>query len=71
MEETTKQAVKKATVPLLAEIEALKYEKLTWNINYVKLYDSYESLKIWNLSGWVVSGTELVLLILSWTLPRS
>lgn len=77
MEETVKEAVKKATIPLLAEIEAYKYEKLTWKINYEDLYKKYENVYQQNefnkkagTLGWITSGVELFLLILTWSIPK-
>jgi len=75
LEETVKQAVKEATVPLLAEISALQTEVLLYKTNYGTIFGNYStlqtnynSLKGWNKAGWIISFTELTILILSWTL---
>lgn len=77
LEETVEQAVKDATIELLAEIEALKKERDMWNDNYIIVFDlnlglekKYNTLQNWNTAGWITAGVELAVLILSWTLHK-
>ena len=70
LEDSVRHAVKDATIPLLAEISALNFERNAYRDNYTEVYNSYQTVQKWNIAGWSISAIELAILIVSWTIPK-
>ena len=58
LEDTVKQAVKDATIKLLADKAADAVEIEMWKTKYDVLYNDYIVMRNWNIAGWSVAGAE-------------